>query len=172
MHKVSSTPSSYSPRCSPMWNPPLAAHMGEPNQVQCRTLVGIIRKTKLSDCMKRKTHPHGQVFLFMESGNVLLSQVVSNQVPSALKGLTSVFGMGTGGSLSPLSPENCEGFVQSFVFLVSAPSLHNRSFHLGDFPHISRFIFYCAYPENRTSRLLTSRITSFPIFPLVSTQFF
>ena len=107
----------------------------------------------------------------MESGNVLLSQVVSNQVPSALKGLTSVFGMGTGGSLSPLSPENCEGFVQSFVFLVSAPSLHNRSFHLGDFPHISRFIFYCAYPENRTSRLLTSRITSFPIFPLVSTQF-
>ena len=54
---------------------------------------------------KEKTHPHGQVFLFMESGNVLLSQVVSNQVPSALKGLTSVFGMGTGGSLSPLSPE-------------------------------------------------------------------
>ena len=90
----------------------------------------------------------------MESGNVLLSQVVSNQVPSALKGLTSVFGMGTGGSLSPLSPENCEGFVQSFVFLVSAPSLHNRSFHLGDSPHISRFIFYCAYPENRTSRSL------------------
>ena len=121
---------------------------------------------------KKRPTLTGRSFLFMESGNVLLSQVVSNQVPSALKGLTSVFGMGTGGSLSPLSPENCEGFVQSFVFLVSAPSLHNRSFHLGDFPHISRFIFYCAYPENRTSRLLTSRITSFPIFPLVSTQFF
>ena len=129
-------------------------------------------EVRLSCYIKRKTHPYGQVFLFMESGNVLLSQVVSNQVPSALKGLTSVFGMGTGGSLSPLSPENREGFVQSFVFLVSAPSLHNRSFHLGDFPHISRFIFYCTYPENRTSRLLTSRITSFPIFPLVSTQFF
>ena len=56
-------------------NPPQAAHTGEPNQVQCRTLVRIIWKTKLSDCMKRKTHPHGQVFLFMESGNVLLSQV-------------------------------------------------------------------------------------------------
>ena len=110
---------------------------------------------------KKRPTLSGRSFLFMESGNVLLSQVVSNQVPSALKGLTSVFGMGTGGSLSPLSPENCEGFVQSFVFLVSAPSLHNRSFHLGDFPHISRFIFYCAYPENRTSRLLTSRITSF-----------
>ena len=41
----------------------------------------------------------------MESGNDLLSRAVSSQVPSALKGLTSVFGMGTGGSLSPLSPE-------------------------------------------------------------------
>ena len=55
-------------------NPPQAAHTGEPNQVQCCTLVRIIWKTKLSDCMKRKTHPHGQVFLFMESGNVLLSR--------------------------------------------------------------------------------------------------
>ena len=42
---------------------------------------------------------------FMESGDVLLSRAVSSQVPSALRGLTSVFGMGTGGSLSPLSPE-------------------------------------------------------------------
>ena len=104
--------------------------------------------------MKKEPTPIRGGFFFMESGNVLLSQVVSNQVPSALKGLTSVFGMGTGGSLSPLSPENCEGFVQSLVFLVSAPSLYNRSFHLGDSPHISRFIFYCAYPENRTSRSL------------------
>ena len=31
-----------------------------------------------------------------KTSNVLLSQVVTNQVPSALKGLTSVFGMGTG----------------------------------------------------------------------------
>ena len=76
---------------------------------------------------KKRPTLSGRSFLFMESGNVLLSQVVSNQVPSALKGLTSVFGMGTGGSLSPLSPENCQGFVQSLVFLVSAPSLYNRS---------------------------------------------
>jgi hypothetical protein len=39
------------------------------------------------------------------SGNDLLSQAVSHQVPSALKGLTSVFGMGTGVSLSLLSPD-------------------------------------------------------------------
>ena len=152
-------------------NPPQAAHTGEPNQVQCWTLAWKWPEEGADRMHKEKTPDIVWGFFFVESGNVLLSQVVSNQVPSALKGLTSVFGMGTGGSLSPLSPENCEGFVQSFVFLVSAPSLHNRNFHLGDFPHISRFIFYCAYPENRTSRFLTSCITSFPIFPLVSTQF-
>ena len=39
------------------------------------------------------------------SGSDLLSRAVSSQVPSAHKGLTSVFGMGTGGSPSPLPPE-------------------------------------------------------------------
>ena len=37
-------------------------------------------------------------------GNVLLSHTASHAVPSALKGLTSVFGMGTGVSPSPWSP--------------------------------------------------------------------
>jgi hypothetical protein len=37
-------------------------------------------------------------------GNVLLSHTVTRAVPSALKGLTSVFGMGTGVSPSPWSP--------------------------------------------------------------------
>ena len=119
------------------------------------------RERDVADETKKEPTPLGVSPFFMESGNVLLSQVVSNQVPSALKGLTSVFGMGTGGSLSPLSPENCQGFVQSFVLLVSASSLHNRSFRLGNSPHISRFIFYCTYPENRTSKLPTSCITSF-----------
>ena len=41
----------------------------------------------------------------MESGGDLLSRTVTSQVPSALKGLTSVFGMGTGGSPSSLPPE-------------------------------------------------------------------
>ena len=39
------------------------------------------------------------------SGSDLLSQTVSRQVPSALRGLTSVFGMGTGVSLSLLPPD-------------------------------------------------------------------
>ena len=44
--------------------------------------------------------------MFYYSGNDLLSQAVSRQVPSALKGLTSVFGMGTGVTLSPSPPDN------------------------------------------------------------------
>ena len=41
----------------------------------------------------------------IESGDVLLSRAVASQVPSACGGLTSVFGMGTGGTLQLLSPE-------------------------------------------------------------------
>ncbi len=38
-------------------------------------------------------------------GNVLLSHTLARAVPSGLGGLTSVFGMGTGGSLSLQSPK-------------------------------------------------------------------
>ena len=41
----------------------------------------------------------------MESGDDLISRAVASQVPSARRVLTSVFGMGTGGTLEPLSPE-------------------------------------------------------------------
>ena len=41
----------------------------------------------------------------VESGGDLLSRAVTSQVLSALKGLTSVFGMGTGGTPSSLPPE-------------------------------------------------------------------
>ena len=43
--------------------------------------------------------------LLLGSGSFLLSRAVSSQVPSAPKGLTSVFGMGTGGSPSSSPPE-------------------------------------------------------------------
>ena len=58
-----------------------------------------------------KKHPivYSQQNAFMESGDVLISRAVASQVPSALRGLTSVFGMGTGGSLSLLSPETLFG---------------------------------------------------------------
>ena len=47
----------------------------------------------------------GNVASCYTSSDVLLSQAVSHQVPSALKGLTSVFGMGTGVTPSLLSLE-------------------------------------------------------------------
>ena len=42
--------------------------------------------------------------IFNQNGNVLLSQAVSHQVSSALRSLTSVFGMGTGVTSSLLPP--------------------------------------------------------------------
>ena len=42
-----------------------------------------------------------------KSGGVLLSQGVYPQVPSALAGLTAVFGMGTGVTPPPWPPETC-----------------------------------------------------------------
>ena len=41
----------------------------------------------------------------LDPGNFLLSQAVPSSVPSAFGGLTSVFGMGTGGALQLSSPE-------------------------------------------------------------------
>ena len=38
------------------------------------------------------------------AGTALFSQAVTRQVSSALMSLTSVFGMGTGGTSSPLAP--------------------------------------------------------------------
>ena len=55
------------------------------------------------------------------SGSYLLSRAVSSQVPSAFESLTSVFGMGTGGS-SQLSPPDWQG-----VFgIPSVKHLENR----------------------------------------------
>ena len=56
-----------------------------------------------SPCQHEKTQDFS--ILGMESGSDLSSRAVSSQVLSALKGLTSVFGMGTGGTPSPLPPE-------------------------------------------------------------------
>src|SRR5215472_12036147 len=57
-------------------------------------------KTKNSD------EPCGSSESFVNPGNYLVSHAVARAVPSALRGLTSVFGMGTGVTLSVRSPEN------------------------------------------------------------------
>ena len=62
----------------------------------------------------------------MESGGDLSSRAVSNQVLSALKGLTSVFGMGTGGTPSPLPPE-----IISFSSR-TLTTAHRKNIHLSD----------------------------------------
>jgi hypothetical protein len=68
----------------------------------------------------------------LESGGVLPSQAVASLVLSALKGLTAVFGMGTGGSPSPLPPEIV---ISLILFSPLAPSqLHNVPL-----PALSRF---------------------------------
>jgi hypothetical protein len=57
---------------------------------------GRSKRQKASKGRKTSKGPLTGSFLFEKSGGVLLSQGVSSQVPSALVGLTSVFGMGTG----------------------------------------------------------------------------
>src|SRR5271165_2447059 len=48
--------------------------------------------------------------LFQDNpGNFLLSHTLTRAVPSGLRGLTAVFGMGTGGSLSLRSPRKQRG---------------------------------------------------------------
>ena len=71
----------------------------------------------------------------MESGSDLLSRAVSSQVPSALKGLTSVFGMGTGvtPSLSPPERVNEIGAVPNFSGFFSAIRLLNSRPYLPPF---------------------------------------
>ena len=53
--------------------------------------------------MKKAAHLHE--LLFFETGDVLFSQAVTHQVSSALKSLTTVFGMGTGVTSSLLPPD-------------------------------------------------------------------
>ena len=69
----------------------------------------------------------------IESGDDLSYRAVASQVLSAREVLTSVFGMGTGGTPQPLSPENLCHF--HLLALRSAVC-----FALSSFPH----------PENRT----------------------
>jgi hypothetical protein len=52
-------------------------------------------------------------------GGDLLSHTASHAVPSALRGLTSVFGMGTGVSPSPLPPKTLNIGLRQFGLVKS-----------------------------------------------------
>ena len=78
----------------------------------------------------------------MESGSDLSSRAVSSQVLSALKGLTSVFGMGTGGTPSSLPPEMVSYSVGRFVRLLA--SLTDRRIVPLFILHVKRyFALFC-----------------------------
>jgi hypothetical protein len=90
------------------------------------------------ECTRRPRKPDGKrpkttkgplsgPFRSEKSGGVLLSRGVSSQVPSALVGLTSVFGMGTGVTPPPWPPETCSQRG------ASAPSLEDSIASTNDF---------------------------------------
>jgi hypothetical protein len=59
------------------------------------------------DRVDKKKPPRGEAFS-INSGDDLRSHTVSRAVSSALEGLTSVFGMGTGVAPPPWSPEKLD----------------------------------------------------------------
>jgi hypothetical protein len=67
---------------------------------------------KLSAKAKKPT-PTEWAFIEFNAGDHLISHTLSRAVPSAQRGLTSVFGMGTGGTLAVNSPANRDGLPAS-----------------------------------------------------------
>ena len=78
--------------------PPPSAGRGRLRNVASR--LGGVRLGKMSDCRltQKQTARFCVLFAFVVSGSYLSSRAVASQVLSAYKGLTSVFGMGTGGT--------------------------------------------------------------------------
>ena len=80
-----------------------SVHMAAPVRLELTTLGLTVRcstdwaKEQFPGCRLRQP-------FFLKSGDDLSSRSVSRQVLSARESLTSVFGMGTGGSFLPLSP--------------------------------------------------------------------
>ena len=62
----------------------------------------------------------------VDPGNFLLSQAVPSSVPSAFGGLTSVFGMGTGGALQLSSPETFRREASLSLPLPAPSKLHSN----------------------------------------------
>ena len=97
---------------------------------------------------KRKEPTHTNRFFSVGSGSVLLSRAVSSQVPSALKGLTSVFGMGTGGSPSPLPPEflgSVLRFALAWLRFHTLKTAHPAFQHLAS---LSTNLFFTCWPRS------------------------
>ncbi len=90
----------------------------------------------------------------MESGDDLSSRAVTSQVLSTQKGLTTVFGMGTGGTPSPLSPEimNTSRVSSCSCFLTSCSRSSRFTFHSAlpirfRFPYLQNLILESSKPS-------------------------
>ena len=86
----------------------------------------------------------------LDPGNFLLSQAVPSSVPSAFGGLTSVFGMGTGGALQLSSPET---FLRGALPRFSSALLRSLRFR-------SAFSPLGLLPSPAPSKLHRSELTS------------
>ena len=90
--------------CSPFLRGAVSAAGSAPlRHVASQVLRTIWRKLECvlicQNLTNRNAHAmHGR-FCLLDPGGYLLSRTVASQVPSAYEGLTSVFGMGTGGTL-------------------------------------------------------------------------
>ena len=106
-----------------------------------------------------------ELLRIIESGSDLLSRAVSSQVPSARRGLTSVFGMGTGGSLLPLPPEISRALslaVRSTRFHIGAHSALRFRFVVCSAIHAFTFASRFMLPHLRcvSAFTLASRFTN------------
>ena len=138
-------------------------------QNTCSCLLFPLPAASILSWMDTRKRTYSALFLEKGSGGVLLSRAVSSQVPSALRGLTSVFGMGTGGTLSPLPPEFS---IKLSTFRLTPWKLHSEkltsiwvpcllfsSKPLRSSPRpisISKLIHYCIYTAD-LSTLSSSR---------------
>ena len=90
-----------------------------------------IRKILSSPAYGMKKEIILRLSLKWKSGSVLSFQPVSRLVFSALKGLTSVFGMGTGGTPSLLPPETVYHFYSHPDYCISSfNSVYSKAFLL------------------------------------------
>ena len=104
----------------------------------------------------------------LDPGNFLLSQAVPSSVPSAFGGLTSVFGMGTGGALQLSSPET---FLRGALPRFSSASLRSLRFRsasspLGSLPLPAPSKLHRSELTSKLSLFFVSRSRSLALPPL------
>ena len=96
--------------------------------------------------------------VYLESGGDLLSRTVTSQVPSALKGLTSVFGMGTGVTPSSLPPE-----MVSFLIPQPGSEACACAFSGSGLPGPSIFLFFLRQACRCFHTLTTAQLQIHPL---------